>query len=190
MPKPRCSGGSPSIRRSSSQMLPLESGSRPARQLRAVDLPQPDGPRRAMNSPPRIVRLSSLSAACSPKLRPMRSRRNSEKLWSRTARFLLLTSQLIVGGSIRLLLADVLVPKVKRSHLRVGGQRRLLGELRDPLVELRRNDALECRLAVGRGHIDRDVLYGRAGIEVALVIGDGLLIGLEPVSYTHLTLPT
>src|SRR5665647_3811584 len=27
MPKPRCSGGSPSIRRSSSQMLPLSSGS-------------------------------------------------------------------------------------------------------------------------------------------------------------------
>ena len=44
MPKPRFSGGSVSMRVSSSQMLPPDSGSRPAMQLSAVDLPQPDGP--------------------------------------------------------------------------------------------------------------------------------------------------
>lgn len=44
MPKPRRSGGSVSMRRSSSQISPAVSGSRPERQLRAVDLPQPDGP--------------------------------------------------------------------------------------------------------------------------------------------------
>ena len=55
MPKPRCSGGSVSMRVSSSQMLPPESGSRPAMQLSAVDLPQPDGPSSAMNSPRLIV---------------------------------------------------------------------------------------------------------------------------------------
>ena len=51
MPKPRCSGGRVSMRSSSSQMLPPDSGSRPAMQLSAVDLPQPDGPSSAMNSP-------------------------------------------------------------------------------------------------------------------------------------------
>ena len=52
MPNPRFSGGSVSIRVSSSQIVPPVSGSRPARQFSAVDLPQPDGPSRAMNSPP------------------------------------------------------------------------------------------------------------------------------------------
>ncbi len=39
-------GGSVSMRCSSSQMLPLDSCMRPAMQLSAVDLPQPDGPSR------------------------------------------------------------------------------------------------------------------------------------------------
>src|SRR5450759_1106280 len=179
MPKPRCSGGSPSMRRSSSQMLPLESGSSPARQLRAVDLPQPDGPRRAMNSPPRIVRLSSLSAACSPKLRPIRSRRSSEKRWSRTAQVPLLTKSNDRRLNVRLLLPDGLVPQVERDYLLIGRQRRHLGELRNPGVELGRDDVLESRLAVCWGHGERHALHGRARIEVALVIRDGLLIGLE-----------
>ena len=62
MPKPRFSGGSVSMRVSSSQMVPPESGSRPAMQLSAVDLPQPDGPSSAMNSPRRTVSVSSSSA--------------------------------------------------------------------------------------------------------------------------------
>src|SRR5215471_9702787 len=49
-------------------MLPPDKGSNPAMQLSAVDLPQPDGPSRQMNSPRFTVRLSSLSAAnaCPP----------------------------------------------------------------------------------------------------------------------------
>ncbi len=62
MPKPRCSGGSVSMRVSSSMIVPSESGSSPAMQLSAVDLPQPDGPRSAMNSPRLIVIVSSDSA--------------------------------------------------------------------------------------------------------------------------------
>ena len=62
MPKPRFSGGNVSMRCSSSQMLPSESGIRPAMQLSAVDLPQPEGPSSAMNSPRRIVSVMSDSA--------------------------------------------------------------------------------------------------------------------------------
>ena len=69
MPKPRCSGRSTSMRLSSSQMLPPVSDSKPARQLSAVDLPQPDGPSRAMNSPRRIVRLRESRASAPPKRR-------------------------------------------------------------------------------------------------------------------------
>ena len=57
-------------------------GSSPARQLSAVDLPQPDGPSRATNSPPRIVRSSPSSARTSPKPRLTPSRRSSEHPWS------------------------------------------------------------------------------------------------------------
>ena len=62
MPKPRFSGGSVSIRISSRWIVPPESGSSPAMQLSAVDLPQPEGPSSAMNSPRRTVIVSSLSA--------------------------------------------------------------------------------------------------------------------------------
>ena len=62
MPKPRFSGGSVSMRCSSSQMLPPESCMSPAMQLSAVDLPHPDGPRRQMNSPRLTVSVSSSSA--------------------------------------------------------------------------------------------------------------------------------
>src|SRR5450756_2880541 len=106
-------------------MLPPVSGSSPAMQLSAVVLPQPDGPRRAMNSPAWIVRLSSRRAACSPKLRLTASRRSSEKRCSCTARFPFL------------LLADRAVPDVERGHLLVGGTRRLLWVLRDPLLVFR-----------------------------------------------------
>src|SRR5947208_15729837 len=65
-------------------MVPPDNGRRPAMQLRAVDLPQPDGPSSATNSPRRIVIVSSLSAAnaCPPapaKRRVTRSRRSSLK---------------------------------------------------------------------------------------------------------------
>ena len=84
MPNPRCSGGSTSIRRSSSLMLPPESCSSPAMQFNAVDLPQPEGPSSAMNSPRLIVIVSSDNAlnALPPapaKRRVTASRRNSLK---------------------------------------------------------------------------------------------------------------
>jgi hypothetical protein len=44
MPKPRFSGGSTSMRVSSSQMPPPVSGCKPAMQLSAVDLPHPRAP--------------------------------------------------------------------------------------------------------------------------------------------------
>src|SRR5437016_14364468 len=53
MPKPRRSGGSPSIRTPSSRISPAVGGSRPASRLSAVDLPQPEGPRKVTNSRPR-----------------------------------------------------------------------------------------------------------------------------------------
>ena len=84
MPKPRFSGGSVSMRVWSSQMLPPDSCIRPAMQLSAVDLPQPDGPSSAMNSPRLIVSVNSFSAAnaCPPapaKRRVTPSSRNSLK---------------------------------------------------------------------------------------------------------------
>ena len=45
---------------SSCQICPPVSGSSPARQFSAVDLPQPDGPSRAMNSPRSMVRSRSV----------------------------------------------------------------------------------------------------------------------------------
>ena len=44
----------------SSQILPLVSVSSPARQFSAVDLPQPDGPSSAMNSPRLTVEIDAL----------------------------------------------------------------------------------------------------------------------------------
>src|SRR3984957_46467 len=84
MPKPRFSGGKTPIRVSSSQMPPPESGCRPAMQLSAVDLPHPDGPSNAMNSPRWMSRSRPCSAATGwpsafVKLRLTESRRNCSK---------------------------------------------------------------------------------------------------------------
>src|SRR5690349_6950157 len=84
MPKPRRSGGSVSMRVSSSLIVPPDSGSSPAMQLSAVDFPQPEGPSSAMNSPRRIVSVMSLSALntwppLAAKRRVTRSRRSSLK---------------------------------------------------------------------------------------------------------------
>ncbi len=46
------------MRRPSMEIVPALSGRRPARQLSAVDLPQPDGPRMQTNSPRRTSKLS------------------------------------------------------------------------------------------------------------------------------------
>ena len=48
-------------------------------QFSAVDLPQPDGPSRATNSPRLTVRVTSRSACTWPKSRLIRSSRSSRK---------------------------------------------------------------------------------------------------------------
>src|SRR6185437_16915912 len=60
-------------------MPPPVVASSPAMQLSAVDLPQPEGPRRAMNSPLRIDSVMSESALTVPKARLIRSSRSSWK---------------------------------------------------------------------------------------------------------------
>ena len=77
MPKPRFSGGTCRCADSSSQMLPPESCIRPAMQLSAVDLPQPEGPT-AMNSPPTV----SASAAGSSVHRRHRPQRGANLPWT------------------------------------------------------------------------------------------------------------
>ncbi len=62
MPKPRFSGSSSWIGRPSRRISPPVSGRRPAMQFSAVDLPQPDGPSSAMNSPRSTARSMPASA--------------------------------------------------------------------------------------------------------------------------------
>src|SRR6185312_7785165 len=127
MPKPRSSGASSSIRRSSSQIEPPVSGSSPARQFRAVDLPQPDGPSRAMNSPRWTVRDTSFSAFRVPKCRLMPSRRSERE--SREA--------LAIGNPPPILAdagADLLVPTLEGVDQSVGGQRGFGRHVGDQLV--------------------------------------------------------
>jgi hypothetical protein len=67
------------MRVESRKMPPLVAGRRPARMLSVVDLPQPEGPRRATNSPLRIVKSTSVSACAAPNDRPSLSKRSSRK---------------------------------------------------------------------------------------------------------------
>ena len=67
------------MRRSSSQMPPPVAGSSPARQFSVVDLPQPDGPSSAMNSPRLTVSDTSCNAFMVPNCRLSRSSRSSRK---------------------------------------------------------------------------------------------------------------
>lgn len=61
-------------------MVPALRGNNPAKQLRAVDFPQPDGPNSATNSPFWTVRERLESATDLPKARVTPSKRSSEKL--------------------------------------------------------------------------------------------------------------
>src|SRR5438034_4066828 len=67
MPKPRRSGGSPSIRTPSSRISPRVGGVSPASRLSAVDLPHPEGPRKVTNSRPRTSRARSSRTTFAPK---------------------------------------------------------------------------------------------------------------------------
>src|SRR2546427_2210317 len=75
MPKPRRSGGSGSRRSSSSQISPPVGCSSPASRLSAVDLPQPEGPRKVTNSPPRTSSAKSSRTFFAPKCLLSRKRR-------------------------------------------------------------------------------------------------------------------
>src|SRR6202162_4695390 len=88
MPKPRFSGGSVSMRWSSSQMLPPESCMSPAMQLSAVDLPQPEGPSRQMNSPRLTMSVSSSSALNALPPAPAKRRVTRSSLSSLKSRFI------------------------------------------------------------------------------------------------------
>src|SRR5256714_9574268 len=168
MPKPRFSGGSSSMRSSSSQMLPAESESRPAMQLSAVDLPQPEGPRSATNSPRRMVAVRPSSAAtwrspCANR-RVTASRRSSLKSCFR-----------LLG----LLRSDLLVPDAECLDLGLRFQRLRVRELLQPLVVLRPPELADRVLALLRRHRQRHVLHRRPGIEVALVVREGLRLGAQ-----------
>src|SRR3989475_6638509 len=67
MPKPRRSGGSPSIRTPSSRISPRVGGTSPASRLSAGDLPHPEGPRKVTNSRPRTSRARSSRTTFAPK---------------------------------------------------------------------------------------------------------------------------
>src|SRR5215471_1973927 len=128
MPKPRRSGGKRSIRPSSSQMPPPVSGSSPARQLSAVDLPQPEGPSRAMNSPRLTSSDTSFSALSAPKSRLTRSSRSFRNL----------RADAITAPSplLRLRSADLLVPAAEGVDQLIRQQRQLLRIFRDEFLVL------------------------------------------------------
>src|SRR5689334_9194558 len=73
MPRPRLAGGI--LRRSlpSSLIAPLDGSRKPAIICNVVVLPQPDGPRKEMNSPLATVRLNSSTAVVGPNDFPTRS---------------------------------------------------------------------------------------------------------------------
>src|SRR3569833_4254752 len=148
MPKPRSSGFNSSMRLSSSEMAPPVMVSRPAMQLRAVDLPHPDGPSSAMNSPRSMVRDTSFSALKLPKARLTRSRRIC---WNGDAALCTMVDTLsrdvgsassnsggaasprhprLQGGNLLLDLvaADLLVPDVEGLH-ELGGLERCLDRI-------------------------------------------------------------
>src|SRR6266851_4743808 len=164
MPKPRPSGFSRSMRASSSQMLPPVSGSKPARQLSAVDLPQPDGPSRAMNSPRPTLSVTSRSAFRLPKSRLTPSSRNWRK--SRDAAIM------PIGlPSLGLRAADLLIPATERIDQLVRQERQLERIVGDQLLVFWPTELLDDLLALRRRHRQRHVLDRRAGIEIAAVIG-------------------
>ena len=108
MPKPRFSGGSVSMRCSSSQMLPPESCMSPAMQLSAVDLPQPEGPSRQINSPRLTVSVSSSSALNALPPAPANWRVTRSSLSSLKSCFM----QRSPGGSCRRLPVSAMIHRV------------------------------------------------------------------------------
>src|SRR5262249_473766 len=149
MPKPRRSGGRGSSRWSSSQISPLVGGSNPASRFSAVDLPQPDGPRKVTNSPPCTSSAKSSRTFFAPKCLLRRKRRRP------IIRLKLLDA----------LRADLLVPTIHRSDQVLHGQLRHdlvlllhVGVFRPPVVLHELLDVRRCaveRRCLGRGTDER-----------------------------------
>src|SRR5207248_5376094 len=150
-------------------MLPEESVSNPAMQLSAVVLPQPEGPSSATNSPRATWIDSSLSAATSLPAGPAKRR---DTAFSRSS----LKSRFIDMRSSGLLRADLLVPFTERLDHRLGIERLRVRESCDPVVVFRSPEFIDNILALLRRHRQRHVFDGRTRIEVALVVGQRLLL--------------
>src|SRR5499427_2366269 len=181
MPKPRCSGLSRSMRVESSQMLPFDSVSSPARQLSAVDLPQPDGPSNAMNSPRRTFSVTPLSASRLPKRRLIPSSLSSRKSRAAMAMIKCLpgakparirASLLACHPSLLFLLcADLFVPTGEGIDELVRQEWQFLLVVRDRRGILVATKLLDDLLAFLRCHRKRHVLHRWSWIEIARVIG-------------------
>src|SRR5262249_27501899 len=110
--------------------------------LSAVDLPHPDGPSKAMNSPRRTFSVTLLSALTLPKLRLIPSSLSSRK--SRAA--------IAMMNLVFLLRADLLVPAREGIDELVGQQRQFLFVVRDRCSILVAAELLDDLLALFRRH--------------------------------------
>src|SRR6266702_6350090 len=172
----RTSGGSMTTARAMATRCccPPVSCSKPARQLSAVDLPQPDGPSRAMNSPRPTLSVTSRSAFRLPKSRLTPSSCNSRK--SRDAAIM------PIGlPSLGLRAADLLIPATERIDQLVRRERQLERIVGDQLLVFWPTELLDDLLALRRRHRQRHVLHRRAGIEIAAVIGRRLRLLREQI---------
>src|SRR6266700_6841444 len=73
MPRPRFAGGTTVRSRPSSRIAPREGSRKPAIICSVVVFPQPEGPRKEMNSPLPTARLKSSTTVCGPNCFPTRS---------------------------------------------------------------------------------------------------------------------
>src|ERR1700737_3104727 len=169
MPKPRFSGGSVSMRCSSSQMLPPESCIKPAMQLSAVDLPQPEGPSRQMNSPRLTVSVSSFSAAKAWPPAPANLRVTRSSLRSLKSCFMAR-----LAASLGFLGADLAVPFAERLDDRLGFERRNMRILRQPSFVFRPAEFSDRVLAFLRRHRHWNIFHRWTGIKIPLVVGQSL----------------
>src|SRR3954465_9689194 len=72
--------------------------------------------------------------------------------------------------------ADLLVPAPEGGDHRLRVERQLDRVVGDQPVVFGPAVLLDDGLALGRGHVEGHALHGRAGIEIALVVGVGLLL--------------
>ena len=187
-------------------MLPPDSGSSPAMQLSAVDLPQPDGPSSAMNSPRLIVSVSSFSASNACAARAGEAARDAiepqlvevvihgivarrQALDARdTSRGATRQRRVAVapGGRARYLVfcAPTCWSQIlNASTCADGGSDCVCGNCGDQLLVFGTAELLDRVLALLRRHRQRHVLHRRTRIEVALVVGVGLRFRRQQVGH-------